>query len=367
MDFLIFFIASALSILATTMAMNLLIFPKLTVEKPHDNAPPSVSILIPARNESKVIEGTIKYLLQQTYSNFELIILDDKSDDNTGEIARKAEQNDARLRVILGTDLPNGWTGKNWACHKLAQVAEGDILIFTDADVQWKSTQALNSLITQMNEAKVDMLTVWSTQITQTYAERLTVPLMGMVILGYLPTAMVHYSPFSIFSAANGQVMAWRQATYEAIGGHQSVANNVLDDVTLARLAKKSGYKIRMVDGNEQIQARMYENWQSVRDGYAKNILAGYGSVAGLVLGTIFHWLIFLVPYLLLFLPDYRLTALVLIIAGLTLRTISASFTKQRVLDALLMPVTVILFTIIAIQSIYWHITGKSSWKGRTL
>src|SRR5690606_14908534 len=125
-------------------------------------------------------------------------------------------------------------------------------------DVQWKSPHALNSLITQMNEAKVDMLTVWSTQITQTFAERLTVPLMGMVIIGYLPTVMVHHSPFSLFSAANGQVMAWRKSAYEAIGGHQSVANNVLDDVTLARLAKKSGYKIRMVDGNEQIQARMY-------------------------------------------------------------------------------------------------------------
>ncbi len=95
--------------------------------------------------------------------------------------------------------------------------------------------------------------------------------------------------------------------------------------------------------------------------------LAGYGSVMALMLATLFHWLIFLVPYLLLFIPEYRLAALVLITAGLTLRAVSAIFTKQRVFDALLMPVTVILFTIIAIQSIYWHITGKSSWKGRTL
>ena len=366
MDFLIFFVASVLTVLIITMAMNLLIFPKLQLEKPSDNDL-FISILIPARNESSVIATTVEYLLQQTYKNFELIILDDNSDDNTRDIALEAGQGDKRLQVISGTVLPNGWKGKNWACHNLAQVANGDIFIFTDADVQWQSQNALNSLISQMKGSNTDMLTVWSTQITHTFAERLTVPLMGMVILGYLPTVMVHYSPFSMFSAANGQVMAWRKQVYEEIGGHQAVADNVLDDVTLARLAKKNNFKIRMVDGNDFIKARMYDNWDSVRDGYAKNILAGYGSVLGLVLGTVFHWLIFLVPYFLLFIPNYRLSALILIIAGLTLRAVSAIFTKQHVLDALFMPITVILFTIISLQSIYWHVTGKSHWKGRAI
>lgn len=366
MTFLVFFIAGVLVILSLTMTMNLPIFPKLMVERPLEDAP-FVSILIPARNEAIVIEATVKYLLKQTYSKFELIILDDKSDDDTGKSALKAGQGDDRLRVIFGTDLPSGWMGKSWACHNLAQVAQGDILIFTDADVQWKSPHALNSLISQMTATNVDMLTVWSTQITETFAERVTVPLMGMVILGYLPTIMVHHSPFSIFSAANGQVMAWQKSAYEALGGHQAVANNVLDDVTLARLAKKKGYKIRMVDGNEHIQARMYADWNSVRNGYAKNILAGYGSVFALLLGTIFHWLIFLVPYLLLFMPEHRLSAIILIIAGLILRAVSAKFTNQRVIDTLWMPLTVILFTIITVQSIYWHSTGKSSWKGRVI
>lgn len=365
MLFLILFITGTLIILMIIMAMNLFIFPKLTLEETSANAP-FISILVPARNEATVIARTVKLLLNQTYMNYEVIILDDKSEDNTGQLALEASQGDKRLKVISGIDLPNGWMGKSWACHHLAISAKGDILIFTDADVQW-GENALNSIVTQMQTSQVDMLTVWSTQITETFAERLTVPLMGMVILGYLPTVMVHHSPFSIFAAANGQLMAWQKSVYEAIEGHKAVANNVLDDVSLAKIAKKNGYKIRMVDGNEQIKTRMYHNWQSVRDGYAKNILAGYGSVPALLLGAVFHWLLFLVPYALLFIAEYRLFGLILIIAGLTLRVVSAIFTKQRVIDALWMPLTVLLFTIISMRSIYWHYTGKVTWKGRTL
>ncbi|MEL6306752.1 MAG: glycosyltransferase [Chloroflexota bacterium] len=219
-----------------------------------------------------------------------------------------------------------------------------------------------------MTQSDVDMVTVWSTQITETMAERLTVPLMAMVILGYLPTVMVHYSPFKAFAAANGQCMAWRREAYEAIGGHTSVANNVLDDVTMAHLAKEKGYRIRMVDGAGLVNARMYDGWQSARDGYAKNILAGYGnSVPALVAGGVFHWLVFLVPYGLLVLPDYRLAGVILLVMGFALRAVSAFWTRQRVLDTLLMPLSVLIFTWIAGQSIYWHYTGGARWKGRVI
>lgn len=365
MQIILLIIAGALVILAMTMAMNLLIFPRL-----HEDEIPEkelfVSILIPARNEADVIAQTVRHHLAQKYRHFELLILDDDSDDGTGEIALKAGQGDERLRIIKGTNLPDGWMGKSWACQRLGQTAKGDILIFTDADVQWKP-DALNSVISQMEKTGVDMLTVWSTQITKTVAERLTVPLIAQVILGYLPTVMVHYSPLSLFAAANGQVMAWRRDAYEAIGGHSVVANNVLDDVRLAKEAKKQGFRIHMVDSNEQILTRMYDNWDSVRDGFAKNILAGYGGVIPLLFGTVFHWMLFLFPYVLLFFPHYRVEGFLFILAGLSLRAISAYFTRQRVIDSMLMPITVILFTIIAFQSIHWHFSGGVRWKGRKL
>lgn len=360
------FVSAVLVILLLTMAMNLLIFPKLG-----DEDTPSerilISILIPARNEADVIAQTINLILRQDYEHFELLVLDDHSEDGTGEILRQMSQRDERLKIFRGSKLPSGWIGKSWACHQLADHAAGDILVFTDADVQWQ-TPALSSIIAQMQRTNVDMLTVWSTQITETFAERFSVPLMAMAILGYLPTVMVHHSPFSIFAAANGQCMAWRREAYEAIGGHQAVANNVLDDVTLAKLAKKQGFRIRMVDGAGQMVTRMYDDWNSVRDGFAKNMLAGYGnSVPLLVFGIVFHWLVFVIPYVLVFLPQYQLSAGIVIIAGLVLRMSSAVFTRQRAIDAVLLPVSVMLFTVIAFQAIYWHYTGGVTWKGRKL
>jgi chlorobactene glucosyltransferase len=362
MSILLFFITGVLLIFLFTLAMNLLIFPKLKSRKLEQT--PFVSLLIPARNEAAIIELTIQNILRQTYPNFELLILDDNSEDGTGAIVKTV--NDNRLHLLKGSPLPENWLGKPWSCRQLAESAKGEILIFTDADVQWQPN-ALEILVAEMQSSGVDMLTVWPCQITETWPERLTVPLMAMVILAYLPTIMVHHSPFSIFAAANGQCMAWKREAYFGIGGHEIVAQNVLDDVTMARAAKAAGYRIRMVDGNEHIATRMYHDWPTVRDGYAKNMLAGYGSVPALVAATILHWLIFLLPYALLFSPDYRLWAGIIIIIGLALRAISAWFTHQRLWDALLMPLSVFIMTFITLRSLYWHYTGSARWKGRTL
>jgi chlorobactene glucosyltransferase len=110
----------------------------------------------------------------------------------------------------------------------------------------------------------------------------------------------------------------------------------------------------------------MYQDWPTVRDGFAKNILAGYGSVPALIGASFLHWLVFLAPYSLLW-TEYRLWAGLLIAAGLGIRALSAWFTKQRILDAVLMPVSVLLMTIIAARSLYWHYTGGTRWKGRQL
>jgi len=365
MEFLIYFIAIILIGLSGLTIVNVLTFPRLKSAK-QPTPTPMVSVLIPARNESRIIQQTVEKLLAQTYPNFELIVLNDNSTDRTGQVLD--DINDARLSVITGKLLPSGWMGKSWACHQLAQVAKGDILIFTDADVQW-TPNALNAVIAQMQQVDTDLFTVWSTQQTVTPAERLTVPLMAFAILTYLPTFMTHYSPFSMFAAANGQCMVWKRDTYEAIGGHEAVANNVLDDVTMARITKKAGYRLRMADGNKLISCRMYDGWTSVRDGFAKNILAGYGnSVIALSASIIFHFIVFLLPILLfIFAPPYRLWSALFISQAMLIRALSASFTHQRVLDAIGMPISVILMTIISVRSIMWHFTGGPRWKGRMI
>jgi chlorobactene glucosyltransferase len=347
---------------ACLTVVNRWFLPRLRPQQPVER--PFVSILIPARNEAAVIAQTVTSLTQQTYTNFELIVLDDQSSDNTAERARQA--GDERVRVLSGRPLPPGWAGKNWACWQLSQEARGDFLLFTDADTRWQP-QALDALLAHQQAVEADLLTIWPTQITHTWAERLVVPLMSFVIMGYLPIFMTYYSPFAIFAAANGQCMLWRRSAYERVGGHRTVAPSVLDDVKLARAVKRHGLRLRMAEGNALIACRMYDSWPAVRDGFAKNILAGYGgSVVLLLLAAVLHFALFLLPWALLLTPNYPWGA-AMIVLGISARALSAAYSRQRVRDALLLPVSVLLMQRIALHAIYWQFTGGPRWKGRIL
>lgn len=377
-DLLFIFIAAALLVIAVITLTNVLMFPRLRLTRSLGGKAhflPRVSVLIPARNEATVIKTTLENLLAQDYPDFEVLLLDDNSDDGTGEIARSV--NHPQLTVLSGAPLPDGWLGKNWACHQLALEAQGEILIFADADVRW-NPGALRALIKELERTHADLLTVWPTQQTESWPERLIVPLMALAIVGYLPIIGTHFTRFRYFAAACGQCMAWRREAYYLVGGHSTVRDNVLEDVTLARYTKRAGLRLRMADGAGLIMCRMYQDWPSVRDGFAKNILAGYGnSVPALLLSTLFHWALFVLPWLwLLFgsvirdsnIMGWPTLPLLCITLGSSVRMMTAAFTRQRVLDGLLMPVSVVLMTIIGFRSIYWHQRlGGSSWKGRVI
>jgi chlorobactene glucosyltransferase len=323
-------------------------------------------LLVPARNEAAVIGMTVRQLLAQEYPDFEVLVLDDQSSDATMQVARSAAVDDERLHVLVGSPLPEGWLGKNWACHQLAAQASGDVLVFTDADVRWHP-EALAALIAQLERHHCDVLTVWPTQETHGWAERLTVPLMALAVLGYLPELLVRYAPWAVFAAANGQCLAFRREAYQAIGGHAAVRDRIVEDVALARLAKQHRRRLLMADGNRLIACRMYHGWSAVRDGFAKNIIAGYGGVVPLMLATVFHWLVFLAPWVWLSTRP-GLWPLTLVILGVGARMITAGATRQRLGDALLMPLSVLLMTAIAAQAVWWQVRyGGPRWKGRAI
>jgi len=383
-----------LCLIALVSVLNTLTFPRLgrmkgrqAAEKGTDlqrldgkGSAPLVSILVPARDEAHNLPRTLDGLLQQQYPNFELLVLDDNSSDGTFELIQQRAQSDPRLRALKGTSLPPGWIGKNWACQQLAEHSQGEFLVFTDADVDWQP-QALSNLIDLMappheTDSSVDCLTVWPTQRTLGLPERLVVPLMMFSIIAYLPELAVRKIPWPIFSAANGQCLAFRRAAYEQIGGHWAVRQRVIEDVGLAWQIKRSGHRLVMALGNQLISGRMYHNWAEVRAGFAKNILAGHGgSPAFLLLSTVFHWGLFIVPWFwlaaALFLGDGNsdlAIPLAMVALGVGVRALSAAASGHRVLDALLMPVSVGMMTIIGGLSIWWHYhDGGPQWKGRRI
>ena len=370
-------LALPLLVLLTVALTNHRAFPRLA-RADADALPrpaPALSVCIPARDEAAVIGETVRRLLAQEYPGaLEVLLLDDHSTDGTAQVARAAAASDPRLRVLCGADLPPGWAGKVWACHQLAQAATGDLLLFTDADVRWEPG-APAAAAGKLHALGGDLLTVWPTQITQTWAERLVVPIMSMGLLAYLPIGWAHNLPYASAAAANGQAMLYRRAAYAKAGGHAAVRGAVLDDVTLAQRLKASGGRLRMADAAGLIRTRMYEGWPAVRDGYAKNILAGHlNSPALLVASTLFHLAIFVLPWLWLvfsfFLSPFSFPwqPLTLIALGLAVRLITARTAGHRLRDAWLLPVSVLLMARIALQSLWWRFRyGGPVWKGRVV
>jgi chlorobactene glucosyltransferase len=296
-----------------------------------------------------------------------VILLDDHSTDGTTELAVTAANAAPRFRVISGQELPSGWTGKNWACQQLAEAAAGEYLLFVDADVSL-AANTFDCLFGWLAHTNADLLTVFPTQITKTWAERLIVPLMTMVVVGYLPLPMAHCSSIPLFAAANGQFMCFRRSAYKQIGGHAAVKAQIIEDVVLARRIKACGLRLRIADGQGVVKCRMYHNWQEVCDGFAKNILAGHGnSVPFLLASTMFHWLCFVFPVMWLIVSPTTAPVLLTVLA-IGLRMLSAAVGRQRLLDALLLPISVLLITMIAVRSIWWRWRyGGAKWKDRVI
>lgn len=357
---------SPLILFALIAALNVFSFPRLRAAPPPQTAP-RVSVLIPMRNESAVIAPTIQSLLAQDYPNLEILLLDDQSVDDSAAVALSAAGQDPRLSVITGDSPPPGWLGKPWACHQLIKHATGDYLLFTDADVRWQPG-AISALVHEAQKTRADLLTVWPTQETVTWSERLVIPLMGFSILAYLPALAVHHSPWPVFAAAIGQCLLFRRAAYDEIGGHAAIKSAILDDMAFAYAIKRHNLRLRCAEAAGFIVTRMYQNWAQVRDGYAKNIIAGHGdSLAFLAFSTIFHCWMFIAPWLWATLSGGQLLPILFTLLGVSTRLLAAKFTGQRLRDAFLMPVSVILMTIIALRAVQWRLIGGGQWKGREI
>jgi glycosyltransferase involved in cell wall biosynthesis len=249
-----------------------------------------VSILIPARNEIENLPETLPKVLQQPA--LEIIVLDDESNDGTTEFLASLAGKHSNLKVIRGEPLPKDWSGKNWACHQLSQVATGDILIFTDADVCWESG-TLESLLEFRRSNNAEFVSIWPRQLTCSWLEVVTIPLVDQILLGALPYWGVKYLPFAQFSAGNGQLMMWTRGAYHAVGGHEQFKQEVLEDVRMGQRAKQVGLKIALALGGDVISTRMYRNDADIIKGFSKNIIAAIGNktllVIALLINTLAH------------------------------------------------------------------------------
>ena len=233
---------------------------------------PFVSVLIPARNEERSIGPCLDSLISQAYPSFEVLVLDDGSDDRTADIVRGCCARSDPIRLIPGEPLPDGWYGKAFACDQLGGQAQGDILIFTDADTVHAPTM-IRAVIGAIATG-ADVVTAFPEQAMGSISERLAVSFMLFTVWAFLPVGRVWSDPSPRFAAANGQLLACTRAAYTRVGGHAAVRRSILDDVDLARRAKQLGLHVRLTDGVGTVRTRMYRGFAEVWRGFSKNALA---------------------------------------------------------------------------------------------
>ena len=235
-------------------------------------AAPLVSVVIPARNESRNIVRCLNSVLGSAYRAIEVIVVDDRSEDDTGALARAVSERDPRVRIIQTPTLQNGWFGKQWACENGAMAASGSVLLFTDADTA-HGPELIPRAVNAMFARKLDFLTVFGRQELRGFWERVVQPhIFMMFAIRFGGTGEVNRSTRMTDKIANGQCIFITRAAYEAVGRHASVKMRPAEDLALAQRAFKLGLNTELIIGMDELSTRMYGSLREIVDGWTKNV-----------------------------------------------------------------------------------------------
>jgi chlorobactene glucosyltransferase len=338
---------------------------------------PLISIIVPARNEAANIERCVRSILAQDYPYIEVIAVDDDSTDATPIILADIQDEDRRLRVVTGTPMRMGWTGKNNALDAGVKRARGDWLLFVDADMTLHSG-ALSAAFAAAQRSGATMVTLWARQQLESFWERVVQP----VIIGFNVVAdpFQHVNdPSHRSSTANGQFILVERETYERIGGHSAVRDEVLEDQMLAQHFKRAGERILMMDGTHLLSTRMYTSLQGIWEGWSKNNFLSFNRNMLIMLASaVGVYLIAVNPFMMVWatlialkfnhhLTDPLIINLCSIALLLWTRWRVRSFCGTPLRDYLLHGVGAAIFIGIFFNSAYCHITGHGvTWKGRS-
>jgi hypothetical protein len=336
----------------------------------------SVSLLIPARNEEAGIREAITAALASRYVDIEVVVLDDHSDDRTAAIVREMAAADSRVRLHQAPPLAAGWCGKQHACWHLAHLARHQVICWIDADVRLQP-DGLASCAAFLKSSEAKLVSGFPHQVNVSLAEKLVIPLIQFVLLGFLPLKKMRSSPMPAFAAGCGQLFMTYRDSYFASGGHEAIKSTLHDGIKLPRLYRRMGLKTDLFDATQVADCRMYAGARAVWTGFAKNAIEGMAGPRQIWLwtllllgGQVMPWLI--VCGLLMTgsaLTDHLVAFCMAAVAaalGLSIRLVSAAWLKQSLLGALLHPLGILV-----LMGIQWYAFSRymlgvpESWRGR--
>lgn len=326
------------------------------------NGQPMVSVLIPARNEARNIFLLLEDLTRIHYTNLEVLVYDDSSEDETADIVNAYSRKDLRIRLVEGVTLPAGWLGKNHACHRLSLQAKGEYLLFLDADVR-VAPGLIEDSLAYLRQENLQLLSLFPVQHTPSFGERITVPLINWVLLSLLPLFLIQRTKQPSVAAANGQFMLIEAEIYRRHLPHEFVRKERVEDISIIKHFKKLGYRCQTLLSNGQVSCRMYQSYGQAIEGFSKNVNAFFGN--NWILLILFAFLAsFGIFFVLLTMPVWVGIACLIGIAVLR-ASISLLSKKQVFQDILLMPLQLVSFWLIIIRGGYTYFTKTMTWKGR--
>jgi Glycosyl transferase family 2 len=266
---------------------------------PEREAPPRISLLIPARDEEENIGDALRAALASEGVELEVVVLDDGSTDGTAAVVAAWMRHDVRLRLVAAPPLPRGWCGKQHACHVLASHARHPLLVFVDADVRL-APDALMRIAGLLEHQALDLASGFPEQQTGTLSEALIVPLIHVLLLGYLPIWLARRSRHPAFASGCGQLMAVRGDAYRRAGGHAAIRNSRHDGLTLPCAFRRAGCATDLFDAANLARCRMYRGGREVWQGFAKNATEGMAKPLALPVWTVLLGGGHVLPFLLL-------------------------------------------------------------------
>jgi glycosyltransferase involved in cell wall biosynthesis len=324
---------------------------------------PMVSVLVPARDEGRNIHNLLSDLGRIPYRHLQILVYNDQSVDNTVAVVEEFERRDRRIGLIDGNSLPRHWTGKNYACHQLAQKAEGEYYLFLDADVRIRG-KLISDAVAEIIKDDLALLSIFPVQVMNTLGAKISVPLMNWILLSLLPLPLIRRSRKPSLAAANGQFMLFPAAIYKAYRFHETFKDHKVEDMAIIRNLKKNGHHVQTYLGRN-VACNMYDHLGQAIEGFTKNIFVFFGN--SIMLTILYALLITLAPlFILVFLPVW--TWIIYAVLILTMRINISLASRQPVSQNLLylVPQQIVLLMIIG-KAVYNRILGRLLWKGRNV
>jgi hypothetical protein len=354
---------------ALLFLVNLFVYRKTA--KMHGPVAPAVSVLIPARNEEGSIGAAVEAALASRGVTLEVVVLDDHSSDDTAAQVLAIARRDARVRLLAAPPLPPGWCGKQHACHVLAEAARHSRLCFLDADVRL-APDGLARLLAFQESSGADLVSGIPRQETGTLLERLVIPLIHFILLGFLPMIRMRRSAHPSYAAGCGQLFLARRDAYDRAGGHAGIRTTLHDGIKLPRAFRAAGRTTDLCDATDLAVCRMYRGAGELWRGLAKNAVEGLATPGMIGPATVVLLGGQVLPVGLLACgrwldADALLPALAATLLACGPRLAGVVRFRQSLLGALLHPVGIVV--LLAIQ---WHALGRSlagrpaTWKGRS-